>query len=423
MHLPGAPGHASARDGLAVAAMAATAVAAGAAVARSPVIAAGLTAVLAAVTVAVFGSRILLLKVMLALSPWLVVFSSLVPPNTRTAMALAIGVIVLMAVAPLRFRSALGPVAAAVFAVAVLCGLVFADGIDDIKQGIGFLVFPAVAVAVLSERGREILPLVRNVTVYSGLAALSAHLVVISAGLGRSDTKYGVGEKLGLVAEEPHEMALLGVVIAAAGLTMSDKVSVRSVYFGIGALPAVLSGVRSAMVGIVLVLVVMVVESRLSARSVAVLGIAAVFGIAGGAGAVIAERLNSTFGEGVDVNSASAVRTDIWSAALGHWVDSGPVGWLFGTGLTSIPEAVYLELGLTYVGHSDVVEIGVQVGLVALIAWALLWLALFRGGLRAIVFVPVVVYAVINGAIGYAIPLTLALVLAAACRQPDPDTV
>jgi O-antigen ligase len=361
----------------------------------------------------------LLLKVLLALAPWMVVFSSLVPDNTRTVTALLIGVVLLAVAAPLRFRNALGPIAATVFAVTILGKLVFAESLDDVKQGIGFLVFPAAALAVLSERGRELLPQVRNVAVYSGLFALTAHLVVIGLGMGRADDKYGAGEKLGFVAEEPHEMALLGVVIAAAGLMMSEKVLVRSVFFGIGALPALFSGVRSALVGIILVLIVMLVESRLSARSLAVLGVATVVGIAGGVQAVLAERLESTFGEGVSVDESSAIRTVIWQAAVGAWLDSGWGGWLFGIGLTAIPQAVYRELGLTYVGHSDVIEIGVQVGLFALVAWGLLWLALFRGGLRPIVFLPVVVYAVINGAIGYAIPLTLALVLGAALRVPD----
>ena len=404
---------------LVVAGAAVVSVVAGAVVVRMPVLAVAFAGAAGVGMLALVGSRLLLLKGLLAIAPWVVVFSSLVPGNTRTATALAIAVTLLAVTSPLRFRGLLGPVAAAVFAIAVLGQAVFADNADKAEQAIGFLVFPAVALAVLSERGREVLPQVRNVAVYSGLAALTAHLLVVVAGLGRADTKYGAGEKLGLVEGAPHEMALLGVVIAAAGLTMSEKVSVRAAFFGIGALPALLSGVRSAALASALILVVMLFESRMSARSVAVFALAVVLGLLGGAGTVLSERLASTFGEGTTVQSASSTRTVIWDVAIDNWSDAGPAGWMFGTGLRSIPEFQLRELGTPYVGHSDVIELGVQVGLVALVAWALLWVALFRARLRPIVFVPVVVYAVINGAIGYAIPLTLALVLGAACRRQE----
>ena len=404
---------------LAIAGAAAMSVVAGASVVRYPVLAGALAAGAAAAMLAIAGSRLVFLKVLLAVAPWIVVFSSLVPSNTRTAAAGAIAVALLAVAAPLRFRSPFVPVVGTVFAVAVLCQAAFATDEEQAKQAIGFLILPAVALAVLSERGRALMPELRNVTLYSGLAALVAHLGVIAAGLGRGDEKYGAGEQLGLVSEGPHEMALLGVVIAAAGLTISDRVSVRSAFFAIGALPALLSGVRSAALAIVLILVMMLFESRFSARSLAVFALAVALGLIGGAGTVLTERLSSTFGEGATIESASATRTEIWDVAVNLWAESGPVGWLFGTGLRSIPDAQLAELGAAYVGHSDVIEIGVQVGLVALIAYGLLWVALFRGGLRPIVLTPVVVYAVINGAIGYAIPLTLAIVLAAACRRPS----
>lgn len=400
-------------------AVAVVAVGMGAVVGRSPVAGIGLIAAALLGLLAISASRLLVAQTLLAVLPWLVVLAAVIPEMTRSLTAIAVAGALLALCSPLRYRSMLGPASAMVLGVTVVAQGLFVTDVEQLKQAAGYLIFPAVALAVLSERARVELPKVRNVAVASGLAAMTVHLLIALSGYGAQGTKYGVGERLGLAAEAPHEIALLAVVIAAAGLTMSERVIVRAGFFALGALPALLTGVRSALLAIVVVLVVLLFESRANLRSVAVVAVAVALGLAGGAGTVLTERLSDTFREGATVDTASSSRTDIWRVAYNLWADSGPQGWVFGTGFGSIPEAQQRELGADYVGHSDIIEIGVQVGAVALLAWLLLWLAIFRGGLRPLIFVAVVIYALVNGAVGYPVPMTLALVLAVACRMPE----
>jgi hypothetical protein len=398
---------------------AAAAVGIGALVARWPV--AGISAA-AALALAAVATRVSLLgavKFMLALLPWMLVFDTFTPPLARTfATAAAVGGVLVLS-SPLRYRSMLGPVSAAVFAALILGHATLATDGDQLAKLAKFLIFPAAVAAVLSERGRAILPQVRNVVVASGLAALTVHLVVITAGLGSRGYRYGVGEEIGFGPEIPHELALLAVVMAAAGLTMSERVLPRAALFALGVVPALLTGVRSALVGIALILIVMLYQSRLSGRSLAIVALVAAVALGTGAQAAVTERLSADVEAGATVEGLSNQRTAIWEAAVGSWWAPGPGTWLAGTGPDSIPVALDRELGAALVGHSDIVEVLVELGIFALVAWLLMWLALFRGGLNPILLIPVAVYAVVNGAIGYVAPLALALVLSAACRVPE----
>ena len=207
-----------------------------------------------------------------------------------------------------------------------------------------FLIFPLLAAAVLSKR-QAALPQVRNVVVASGLAALTVHLVIVTAGLGERGYRYGVGEKIGFGPEIPHELALLAVVMAAAGLSMTERVLQRAALFALGVLPALLTGVRSALVGIALILVVMLYQSRLSGRSLAVVALVAAVALGTGAQAALTERLSADVEGGATLTGVSNERSDIWAAALGSWWDPGPGTWLVGTGPASIPDVVQTELG------------------------------------------------------------------------------
>jgi O-Antigen ligase len=415
-HLPGAGGS-SATLPLVLAAAAAVSV--GGLVARWPVVgislAAALTLIAAATRISLLGA----VQFLLALLPWMLVFDAFIPPLTRTFVTAAAAAGVLALSVPLQYRRVLGPVCAAIFAAVILAHAAGATEVDQFTKLAKFLIFPVVAAAVLSKRGQEVLPQVRNVVVASGLAALTVHLLIVTAGLGERGYRYGVGEKIGFGPEIPHELALMAVVMAAAGLTMTERVLPRAGLFALGVLPALLTGVRSALVGIALILVVMLYQSRFSGRSLAVLGIVAVVALGTGAQAALTERLSADVASGASFEGVSNARSDIWNAAIASWWDPGPGTWVVGTGPDSIPTVVERELGQALIGHSDVVEILVELGLVALVAWLLLWVALFRGGLNPILLIPVAVYAVVNGAIAYVAAMTLALVLAAACRPPS----
>ena len=151
----------------------------------------------------------------------------------------------------------------------------------------------------------------------SGLAALTVHLVIVTAGLGERGYRYGVGEKIGFGPEIPHELALLAVVMAAAGLSMTERVLQRAALFALGVLPALLTGVRSALVGIALILVVMLYQSRLSGRSLAVVALVAAVALGTGAQAALTERLSADVEGGATLTGVSNERSDIWAAPSG----------------------------------------------------------------------------------------------------------
>jgi hypothetical protein len=76
------------------------------------------------------------------------------------------------------------------------------------------------------------------------------------------------------------------------------------------------------------------------------------------------------------------------------------------------------ETGTKVVGQNDLIEVGVQLGLIALAGWLLIWIGLLRARLKSLVLIPIAVYAVTNGAIEYSDSLVYGLALAAACATP-----
>lgn len=397
---------------------AATAVLAGALVARAPLAGVALVAAVCAGAVAIRLTRLGVVEVTLGALPWLVIFDGLMPSLLKTFFATAAAAAMLWVAVPLGYRRILGPVVAVLF-IALLCAnVVFASESDQFIQFAKFLIFPAVCLAVLSERGQEQMPQARNFVLASCMAAMVVHLGIIGAGLGQTGTKYDVGEKLGYGRGILHEMALTFVVIAAAGLVSSRKILLQASFFALGAVPALLTGVRSALLALLIVVLIFVLRSRLDRRALAtVLAILAV-ALASGGIQVVKNRFNQESQQESSLSSIGSGRGEIWGAAAGPWWNAGPPEWLFGTGLRSVEEAELRDLGKVFIGHSDLIEVGVQLGILGLALWALLWYALLRSPLENIVLVPLLVYAIVNGSIEYVAPTALGLAFAAACRPP-----
>jgi hypothetical protein len=363
-------------------------------------------------------TRLGAVEILLAALPWLVIFDGLLPSLLRTFVTAAAAVALLALATPLRYRRVLGPVAAGLFVAIALGNALFATDPDQLSQVAKYLIFPAVALAVLSERGQAQLLRARNVILASCLAAVTVHLGIVAAGLGETGTKYEIGEKLGFGRGIVHEMALTFVVIAAAGLVSSRRLPVQLGFFALGAVPAMLTGVRSALLALLVIIIVYVLRSRFDRRSLALVAALLIVAFASGAAAIVQERFAKESRTETSFASAGSQRGAIWSVAVTPWWNAGPPEWLFGTGLGSIEEAEVRELGIPYVGHSDLVEVGVELGLVGLLIWAALWLALIRSPLEGILLVPLLIFAAVNGALLYVAPLTLGLVFAAACRAP-----
>ncbi len=397
---------------------AATAVLAGALVAKAPLAGVGLVALVCAAAVAIRLTRLGIVELSLAALPWLVIFDSLMPSLLKTFVAAVAAASMLWLAVPLHYRRLLGPVTAVLFIVVLVAHVVFATESNQFTQFAKFLIFPAICLAVLSERGQEQLPKARNFILASCLAAMVVHLGIVSAGLGQTGTKYEIGEKLGFGRGILHEMALTFVVIAAAGLVSSKKILLQASFFALGAVPALLTGVRSALLALLVVILIFVLRSRLSRRALATVMVILIAAIASGGIQIVEKRFNEEQKQETSLSSVGSGRGEIWKAAVTPWWNDGPPQWLFGTGLRSVEKEELRDLGKVFIGHSDLIEVGVQLGIVGLALWALLWLALLRSPLENIVLVPLIVYSVVNGSIEYVAPTALGLAFAAACRPP-----
>lgn len=390
----------------------------GALAARSPLAGVAVVSLFGAGAAASRLTRLGAAELLLAALPWLVIFDGPLPALVRTFVTTGAAIALLALSVPLKYRRMLGPVAAGLFAAVVVGNAIFATDADQLTQVAKYLIFPAVAAAVLSERGQEQLPRARNFVLASCFVALAVHLGIVAAGLGETGTKYDIGEKLGFGRGIVHEMALTFVVVAAAGLVSSRRMPVQLAFFALGAVPAMLTGVRSALLALLVVVLIFVVRSRFDRRALAVVVAILAVAFASGAAQIVQERFEKESRTETSLSSAGSQRGAIWSVAVTPWWNAGPPEWLFGTGLGSIEEAENRELGTPYFGHSDLVEVGVTLGLVGLFFWALLWMALLKAPLEGIVLVPLIVYAAVNGAVLYVAPLTLGLAFSAACRPP-----
>jgi O-Antigen ligase len=396
---------------------AAAAVVMGVLIARMPLLAGALLLLLGlSISVVRWGALGAAIPAFAAL-PWLVILEGRIPHAMGTLTAAVAAGALLFYVAPLSFRSPLLPISSAIFVAVVLGNAVYiADG-EQAIQACKYIAFPAIVLAVTTERARELLPPLKVPVLASGLAAMVFHLGVVAAGAGASGTYYGAGEKLGFAAEGPHALALMSMIIAAAGLTVR-RTWMQITFFALGAIPVALTGVRSALLGLVVILLIYVVQSPNKRRALMVLGAIGAVALAAGGLDVVLNRFSAHPDEFSSFSSAGSGRGEIWSIAFDAWGAAGPWAWLFGTGLRSTVEFELAALGSAIVGHSDIVEVLVQLGVVGFVAWVGLWLGLLTSHLRALVLLPILAFAVVNGSLEYVGPLTCGIFLAAVCVRP-----
>jgi len=396
----------------------ACALAVGGLVARAPVLAGLPVAGLAALVAIVRFGRIGLVVPPLMLLPWMVVFDDFIPPLLRTFTTAAAAAALLIAVSPLRFHTRLVPIGATVFLAVIAVHVLAAETGEQLVQAAKYVILPAVALAAGSVGAADVLPRLKTPLLGSSVAALGVHMALVTAGLGSTGSYYDAGEKLGFAGVIPHELALLGVIVAAAGLT-TERTWTQIGCFAMGAVPAVLTGVRSALLAAALILLLFMVEQRVRPRTVTIVAGIFAIGFLTGAFETVTARFAAEADELGSLSSAGSGRGSIWTVALSGWGDGGPLAWLFGSGLRSVAEFEVLELGQAFVGHSDVIEALVQLGLVGFAAYVAIWAGLLGSRLRSLVLVPLLVYAAVNGAIEYVAPLAIGITLAAACRRPS----
>jgi len=389
-------------------------------VSRSPVLAVLVVGVVGmSVAAARFGAAGVAVPAFAAL-PWLVILEGVAPGQLGTLTAAVAAGALLYLVFPLSFESPLVPLAAGIFVTISLAHAIFATDSEQLIQAAKYTTFAAMALAVTSSRGRELLPSFRLPMLASCAAAMSFHLGVIAAGYGAANTYYGAGERLGFAAAGPHALALMSMIVAAAGLTLL-RPQLKAGLFALGAVATALSGVRSALFGLAVALLIFFLQSRNKGRALMVLGAIAIVAVATGALDVLTARFAEHPNEFSSFATAGSGRGAIWSVALNAWDSAGPWAWLFGTGLRSIVGFELASLGHALIGHSDIVEVLVQLGVVGFAAWLCLWVGLLRANLRSLVLLPIVAFGVVNGSLEYVAPLTAGLFLAGACSEPSPQ--
>jgi O-Antigen ligase len=369
--------------------------------------------------VALAGREFIVFGLVAAL-PWMVVFDSFTPTDVKTLTSAAAAIALIAYVGPIRPRSKALPWGLGLFLAAIAVGTALSVSGAQLIQAAKYMVFPAMCLAVTSERSRaRLLPLCKPV-LYSAALAMLVQIGIIAAGLGSVGTYYHIGENVGFDPQSPHELALMAVIVACGGLAAVRGTVSRAAFVALGIIPAVETGVRSALVASALVLVLYIASSRLGLRQVIVIGVSAVVIVGSGALAVAEARISTDVsgGEFSSLATAGSGRGAIWTTALRHYVNSGAEGIALGTGLRSITRFEQQDLGSAFVGHSDLIEVGVQLGIVGFLGWVIMWLTLFRDRtLSRLVLVPVLVYALINGSIESTAPLVVAMFLAVAASR------
>jgi hypothetical protein len=359
---------------------------------------------------------------LLAALPWLVLLLNLTPKLTLTVTS-AVAALLLLARTPLRVGvRALPWAAAVVFGTMTAAEAIAGTGGGRFTEAAKYTRFPMMLV-VSSASSRAWLRGIRSILLFSGVAAMALDGLAIALHIGKVGSYYGVGEQLGLTAESPHEVALIGVIVAIACLVSIRDYRLRLLGAVVATVPALATGVRSPLIALAVTLLVLAVRSgfRLGTLvSIAALCAAVIFS---GVGGIIAARYQHSVanGEFTSFSSAGSDRGRVWTTAIDQWAASGPLHVVFGDGLRSVQQIEYAYFGQSVTAQSDLVATLVELGIVGLIAWILMWLVIVRSGINWLVVLPLGSYALTNGSLEYVGAVVFGIALAAACGGSTAD--
>jgi hypothetical protein len=351
---------------------------------------------------------------LVVLLPWLVVLSDLLPSAaatfTATLIVLGLGVIAVRTTPVHRYPFGL-KLGMTLFFLPMVISLVAEGSGEQYIEVAKYALFPAAVLVVTRITiGRETGQVVWAALV-SATGALSLHLALGLSGVGKIGTKYGSGELL--VYADAHNLALLASCVAAGAIASRLRLPLKMAVFGLAASVTLATGVRSALISLFVLMVGALAWSR-SRRVAIVLACVGVGAILwSGVGHVAESRYKESerVGEFARFETAGSGRGEIWRIAVDNYLSSGAGEWIFGTGLRSIPKFERKELGSALVGHSDIVQVGVELGVVGLLGFALIWFALFQGAHGRLPLLALGSFAAVNGSLEYSGPLVLALML------------
>jgi hypothetical protein len=284
---------------------------------------------------------------------------------------------------------------------------------EQLIQAAKYLVFPAMVIVITEATRLDVAPRLRAVALWSSLAAISLNLVLGLSGVANL-SYYNAGEVLGLGSE--HGLALLAGCTTAA--TLVGRPTLRTAPLtAIGAVATVATGVRSVLPGLALLVLAAMTRAGARARTIVLVGLAVAAVFLSGAAGVVESRFGTSErrGEFTSLTTAGSGRGEIYAAAIDAWSAAPAYDWVVGTGLRTIPQFSQERLGDTFVGHSDVVEVGVELGVMGLVGLALVWAALIARAPSRLPLLVLLPFAVFNGSLEYQPDLVVALVL---CLAP-----
>jgi O-Antigen ligase len=381
----------------------------GAAVFVSPVLAAALTGVLVFLAVAARYDLIGIAVVLTAVLPWLVVTAGALPRLTETLGAAAtVGATILVA-SPRSDGSAASSwlrIGLFCFFGTVVIGQHFAS--DQLIEASKYLVLPAMVFAVTEATNHDVLKSLRKVALWSGTAAVGTNLALGLLGVARGTRSSG--EILGYSGE--HDLALLAGCIAAAGIVAVSSLRAATPV-AIGAAATIATGVRSVLPGLALLVVSRLISSGARLRTIVLVGLSVVAVFASGATHVLEARFHyaERQGEFRSLNSLGSGRGEVYGTAVHSWASASPIHWFVGTGLRSIPKVEQEKLGAPLVGHSDLVQVGVELGLIGLLGFLLIWAVLIARARSKAPLLVLGAFSLFNGALEYGAPAVVALLL------------
>ena len=363
----------------------------------------------------------------LAALPWLVVFSDVAPPLTLT-LASAFAVLLLVARTPLRPDIISIPwIGVFLFILLLLAHVAESTASGQFIEAAKLVLFPAMVLVVSSQTARDRLVAMRPILLGSAVGAMATQAATLVLNIGpsgnyyKSGTYHKTGVQLGLTPDTPHEMALLGVIVAVACLVTIRDIRWRIATAAVAATPALATGIRSALVALALTLLMLVIKTRLRPSVVlSIISIAAIVIYSGAASVIVARyQHGQAAGEYSNLQAAGSGRGAIETTALGQWGVSGFSGIVFGTGLAAIRQIEQQKLGEAVGAQNDVVAIVVELGVIGLFGWFLIWFAIIRAKANWLVLVPIASYALTNGVMQYVGAIVFGIVMAVACSSLD----
>lgn len=345
--------------------------------------------------------------------PWLTVFDALVPHLSATLVA-GVAVAALLVVTYREQRVAY-PVALQVglvlFFIPILASLAGQSSGAQLIVAAKYMLFPAMAIVLARAKPSRETRLIVTATLVSSAAALLVHLALGLLGVGSIGTYYGSGELL--VFANPHHLALLASCVAAASIRAPFSLRWRLAIFGCAAAVTIGTGVRSALVGLLILVLGTLLWSRSRKTALVLIVVAVGFVLATGVQKVPLSRYQTSqkIGEFTQFQTVGSNRGAIWTTALTDWRAAGPSAWFFGTGLRSIPKFEIKRLGAALVGHSDIVQVGVELGVIGLAGLILIWSSIIQTAGERLPLLTLGAFGALNGSLEYSGPIAIGLTL------------